>query len=131
MGVHLSERQASQTSTVQQSLKQPSTSSMFRLSQTPPMHPRFQPICTATSSPTHSGCCWTGPPGGSSGGAFMAGSVTPVVWGKNRVVGVNPTIRLMEYNDVDAKVMDYKEYSLDIIKAAKNETVIVMITSYH
>merc|ERR1719318_1777436 len=29
----------------------------------------------------------------------------------------------MEYSDEDVKVMDYKEYSLDIIKAAKNETV--------
>lgn len=57
------------------------------------------------------------------GVAFMAGSVTPVVWGKDGVVGVNPTIRLMEYSDEDAKVMEYKEYSLDIIKAAKNETV--------
>eukprot|EP00090_Calanus_glacialis_P045413 TRINITY_DN8417_c0_g1_i1.p1 TRINITY_DN8417_c0_g1~~TRINITY_DN8417_c0_g1_i1.p1 ORF type:complete len:822 (-),score=306.82 TRINITY_DN8417_c0_g1_i1:453-2918(-) len=57
------------------------------------------------------------------GVAFMAGSVTPVVWGKDGVVGVNPTIRLMEFSDEDAKVMDYKEYSLDIIKAAKNERV--------
>eukprot|EP00092_Neocalanus_flemingeri_P012502 GFUD01013475.1.p1 GENE.GFUD01013475.1~~GFUD01013475.1.p1 ORF type:complete len:798 (+),score=240.38 GFUD01013475.1:63-2456(+) len=55
------------------------------------------------------------------GVAFMAGSVTPVVWGKTGVVGVNPTIRLMEFNDDSATVMDYKEYSLDIIKAAKND----------
>jgi len=57
------------------------------------------------------------------GVAFMAGSVTPVVWGKNGVVGVNPTIRLMEYSNEDASLIDYKEYSLDIVKAAKNETV--------
>lgn len=57
------------------------------------------------------------------GVAFMAGSVTPVVWVNGKVVGVNPTIRLMEYSDVDATVMDYQEYSLDIIKAAKNESV--------
>lgn len=56
------------------------------------------------------------------GVAFMAGSVTPVVWGKDGVVGVNPTVRLMDYNDTDARVSDYKEYSLDIVKAAKNET---------
>jgi len=57
------------------------------------------------------------------GVAFMAGSVTPVVWAHGEVVGVNPTIRSVEYSDEDATVMDYWEYSLDIIKAAKNESV--------
>jgi len=57
------------------------------------------------------------------GVAFMAGSVTPVVWANGKVVGVNPTIRLMEYSDLDATMKDYQEYSLDIIKAAKNESV--------
>merc|ERR1719320_667253 len=57
------------------------------------------------------------------GVAFMAGSVTPVVWAHGEVVGVNPTIRSVEYSDEDATVMDYLEYSLDIIKAAKNESV--------
>jgi len=57
------------------------------------------------------------------GVAFMAGSVTPVVWGKEGIVGVNPTIRLMKYNDDDGVIMDYQEYSLNITKAAKEEPV--------
>jgi sphingomyelin phosphodiesterase acid-like 3 len=57
------------------------------------------------------------------GVAFMAGSVTPVVWGKEGVVGVNPTIRLMKYNDSDGVIMDYQEYSLNITKAAKEKPV--------
>jgi len=57
------------------------------------------------------------------GVAFMAGSVTPVVWAKGEVVGVNPTVRLFEFDDTNTTVTDYKEYSLDIIKAAKNESV--------
>jgi len=59
------------------------------------------------------------------GVAFIAGSVTPVVWANNVVVGTNPTIRLMEYDDNTAVVTDYKQYSLDIIKAANKDTTIV------
>jgi len=57
------------------------------------------------------------------GVAFLAGSVTPVVWAKGEVVGVNPTVRLFDFDDSNTTVIDYKEYSLDIIKAAKNESV--------
>jgi len=56
------------------------------------------------------------------GVGFMAGSVTPVVWAKDGdpgtgVVGVNPSIRLFTYRDSDYRLMDYEEYSLDILEA--------------
>ena len=48
------------------------------------------------------------------GVAFMAASVTPVLWVNNKVVGVNPTIRLMEYNEDDGILLDYSTYYLDL-----------------
>jgi len=53
------------------------------------------------------------------GVAFMAGSVTPVLWGPDGVVGVNPTIRLVTYDDDDLTLQDYDVYSLDIELANK------------
>ena len=49
------------------------------------------------------------------GVAFMAASVTPILWVQNKVVGVNPTIRLMEYND-NGILLDYTTYYLDLKK---------------
>jgi len=47
------------------------------------------------------------------GVAFMAASVTPVLWVNNQVVGVNPTIRLLEYNK-EGILLDYSTYYLDL-----------------
>ena len=59
------------------------------------------------------------------GVAFMAGSVTPVLWVK-KIVGVNPTIRLMEYNDDNGILLDYSTYFLDlksqIVQEKSNDT---------
>ena len=48
------------------------------------------------------------------GVAFMAASVTPVLWVNRKVVGVNPTIRLMKYNDDNGILLDYVTYYLDL-----------------
>ena len=48
------------------------------------------------------------------GVAFMAGSVTPILWVKNSIVGVNPTIRLMQYDDETGVLTNYDEFYLDI-----------------
>jgi len=58
------------------------------------------------------------------GVAFMAGSVTPVVWGadgdnKTGVVGVNPSVRLFTFDSGSMGLLDYSEYSLDIVEANK------------
>jgi len=58
------------------------------------------------------------------GVAFMAGSVTPVVWGadgdnKTGVVGVNPSVRLFTFASPSMGLQDYSEYSLDIVEANK------------
>jgi len=51
------------------------------------------------------------------GVAFMASSITPLLW-VNEVVGVNPTIRLVDYTDDTGILTDYHEYFLDINKSA-------------
>jgi len=48
------------------------------------------------------------------GVAFMAGSVTPILWVKNKVVGVNPTIRLMDFDSDNGILLDYSTYYLDL-----------------
>jgi len=50
------------------------------------------------------------------GVAFMAGSVTPILWTNHTIEGVNPTIRLLETEDNTGTVTDYQEFSLDITR---------------
>jgi len=59
--------------------------------------------------------------------AFMASSVTPVVWGhinqkESGVLGTNPSVRLFTYNNTDFCLLDYSHYSLDIAEANKGDT---------
>jgi len=59
--------------------------------------------------------------------AFMASSVTPVVWGhinqkESGVLGTNPSVRLFTYNNTDFRLLDYSQYSLDIAEANKGDT---------
>jgi len=54
------------------------------------------------------------------GVAFMAGSVTPILWVNNEIVGVNPTIRLMDF-DKHATMVDFSVYNLDISKPMSNK----------
>jgi len=59
--------------------------------------------------------------------AFMASSVTPVVWGhinqkESGVLGTNPSVRLFTYNNTDFRLLDYSHYSLDIAEANKGDT---------
>jgi hypothetical protein len=58
--------------------------------------------------------------------AFMASSVTPVVWGhinqqESRVLGTNPSVRLFTYSNSDFRLLDYSQYSLDITEANKGD----------
>jgi len=57
------------------------------------------------------------------GVAFMSGSVTPILWESGKIVGVNPTMRLMKYSDEDATLEDYSVYTLDIDKVNSSEIV--------
>ena len=58
--------------------------------------------------------------------AFMASSVTPVVWGhinqhESGVLGTNPSVRLFTYSNSDFRLLDYSQYSLDITEANKGD----------
>ena len=54
------------------------------------------------------------------GVAFMASSITPLLW-VNEVVGVNPTIRLFDYSDDTGILTDYHEYFLNLNKATDED----------
>ena len=58
--------------------------------------------------------------------AFMASSVTPVVWGhinqhESGVLGTNPSVRLFTYSNSNFRLLDYSQYSLDITEANKGD----------
>jgi len=56
------------------------------------------------------------------GVAFIAGSVTPILWdGRDKSeefpmasIGTNPGFRLFEFDDSDASLLDYNQYGLDL-----------------
>ena len=54
------------------------------------------------------------------GVAFMASSITPLLWA-NGIVGVNPTIRLVDYSAETGILTDYHEYFLDIDKSTDDD----------
>ena len=58
------------------------------------------------------------------GVAFMAASVTPILWVKKKSTGVNPTIRYVEFSDAGI-LTDYTEYSLDINNIEDTEDVAI------
>lgn len=64
--------------------------------------------------------------GEARGVAFMASSVTPVVWGhinrtESGVLGTNPSVRLFTYSNSDFRLLDYSQYSLDLTEANKGD----------